>query len=111
MKYIIPERIVFKYLDLEYGDLEEHKPENYEGVVFKKLNDDSEYGIMGFKKNDKTLYIYYKLIEEISSMFSLEYDDSKDLIGKWVEDRYKLKVVRTSTNERTEYRTLKIGIN
>jgi len=44
-------------------------------------------------------------------MFSLEYDDSKDLIGKWVEDRYKLKVVRTSTNERTEYRTLKIGIN
>jgi len=98
MKYIIPqdklEKLVFRYLDIQYGNLEQHKPKNYGGIVFKKPNDDSQFGIMGWDKNNETLYIYYKLVKEISSMFSLEYDDSKDIIVRWVEDRYKLKVVR-----------------
>ena len=114
MKYIIPqeklEKIVFRYLDLQYGDLEEFKPEHYEGIVFKKPNDDSEFGIMGWEKSD-TLYIYYKLIEEISSIFSIEESDSKEIIGKWIEDRYKLKVVYTYTDNRSQFSVLKIDIN
>lgn len=98
MKYIIPqdkiENLVFKYLDKMYGDLEKFKPKYYEGIIFKKPNVDSEYGIMGWDKNDEILCIHYKITQEISSMFSLKYIDSEEIIGKWVEDRHKLKVVR-----------------
>ena len=33
-----------------------------------------------------------ELIKEISSMFSIKESDSMEIIGKWVEDRYKLKI-------------------
>ena len=114
MKYIIPqdkiEKIVSKYLDLQYGDLEKYGPIYYEGIVFKRPNDDSEYGVMGWEKPG-ALYIHYKLIEEISSMFSMEDIDSKELIGKWVEDRYKLKVVYTIATVRVSVGQLKIDTN
>ena len=114
MKYIIPqdkiEKIVSKYLDLQYGDLETYKPYEYDGFIFKKPNDDSRYGVMGWEKPD-TLYIYYKLIEEISSIFSIEESDSKEIIGKWIEDRYKLKVVYTYALVLLQSIWLKIDIN
>ena len=109
MKYIIPkekiEKIVFRYLDMHYGDLEKYKPIYYEGIVFKRPNDDSEYGVMGWEKLG-TLYIHYKLIEEISSMFSMEYVDSKELIGKWVENTLQMKVSNTDTIYNNFYRHL-----
>ena len=115
MKYTIPqeklEKLVFRYLDMMYGDLEQHEAKTYKGTVLKKPSDKTEYGIMGFRKNDGTLYIYYKLINEISSIFSLEYDDSKGLIGMWVEDRYKLKVGYTFRKPNPYSSTLKIDIN
>ena len=114
MKYIIPqdkiEKIVSKYLDLQYGDLETYKPYEYDGFIFKKPNDDSGYGVMGWEKPD-TLYISHKLIEEISSIFSIEESDSKEIIGKWIEDRYKLKVVYTYTDNRSQFSVLKIDTN
>ena len=37
MKYIIPqekiEKLVFRYLDTMYGDLEKYKPKYYEGII------------------------------------------------------------------------------
>ena len=114
MKYIIPqdkiEKIVFKYLDLQYGDLEKFKPYHYTGIVFKKPNDDSKYGIMGWENPD-LLYIYHKLIEEISSMVSIEKSDSEEIIGKWVEDRYKLMVVYTFVDVFAGCTQLRIDIN
>ena len=96
MKYIIPqdkiEKIVFKYLDLQYGDLKKIKAPYYKGFIFKKPNDDSGYGVMGWEKPNN-LYVHYKLIKDISSMFSIEESDSKKIVGKWVKYRYKLKVV------------------
>jgi len=89
MKYIIPERIVFKYLDLYYGDLEQHMPETYKGTVLKKPSDDSKYGVIGFQKG--LLFIHYKLIDEISSMFSLKEFDSENIIRKWISDKYNSK--------------------
>ena len=91
MKYIIPQnkvdKVVFKYLDLKH--FEKRKPEYYEGVIFAYPNND--YGILGWE-NDGILYIYLGLIVEISSTFGLDESDSESIIGRWVSDRYKLKV-------------------
>jgi len=99
MKYKIPEdrldKIVFRYLDIHYGDLEKIKGKHFE-FIFKKPNSDSDYGIMGWTKSG-ILYIYYKLIDEISGVFSIEKIDSEKVIGRWVEDRYQIEV--NSTNE------------
>ena len=96
MKYIIPQdkvdKIVFKYLDLKR--LEKRKPKFYEGIVF--AHPDEKYGILGWK-NDGTLYVYYKIVGEISSVFKLEVSDIESLIGRWVSDRYQLEVKNTQS--------------
>ena len=88
MKYIIPEnkldKIVFKYLDLNLKGLEKRKPKSYKGIVF--AYPDEKYGILGYENNG-TLRIYYKLINEISSVFGLDESDSELIISRWVSDR------------------------
>ena len=95
MKYIITEsklnNIIFKYLDMKYGALEQKKG-NYTDIVFYFPGE--EYGVLGWSKSEG-LRVYYKLRNEISDYFGLESDDSLRVIGKWVEDRYNLKVINT----------------
>jgi len=99
MKYAIPQdrldKIVFRYLDMEYGNLEKVEGKNVD-IVFKKLNLDSKYGVMGWKKSG-ILFIFYKLIKEISNAFSIEKIDSEKVIGRWVEDRYQIEVKYATT--------------
>ena len=94
MKYIIPQdkvdKIVFKYLDLKR--LEKRKPKHYKGIVFAHPNE--KYGVLGWEDNG-TLYIYPKLINEISSTFGLDKSESQSIIGRWVIDRFQLKVIIT----------------
>jgi hypothetical protein len=95
MKYIITEsqidRAVFRYLD------------NQDFIKFEK--DDFIY----FVNSENDLYsliIYYKdngwcdiepnLIEEISSFFSLDDSDSKEVIGRWVENTLQMIVTNTT---------------
>ena len=96
MKYIIPQdkldNIVFKYLDLNLKRLEKRKPKYFKGYVF--VYHDKEYGILGYE-NNCTLYIYYRLIDDISSYFGLDKSDSESIIGRWASDRYQLEVNNT----------------
>jgi hypothetical protein len=96
MKYIIPQdkldKIVFKYLDLNLKGLEKRKAKFYDGIVF--IHPHEEYGVLGYR-NGGTLYIYYELIEEISSTFGLDESESELLIGRWVSDRLQLEVKNT----------------
>lgn len=96
MKYIIPEnklnKVVFKYLDLNLKGLEKRKPKYYKGIIF--VYPDEPYGFLGYENNG-TLYIYYKLIDEISNGFGLEKSDSQSVIGRWVSDRFQLEVKNT----------------
>ena len=78
---------IYNYLDNK--GLEKRKPMHYEGIIFAYPNE--EYGILGWE-NDGTLNIYFDLINEISSKFNMNKSDSKSIIGKWVSDRYQLKV-------------------
>ena len=97
MKYIITENrlnnIIFKYLDIKYGALEQ-KRGRYVDIVFHFPG--VEYGKLGWEKPE-TLYVYDVLMNEISNYFGLESVDSLRVIGKWVEDRYNLKVINTFT--------------
>ena len=96
MKYIIPQdkldKIVFRYLDTTLKNLEKRNAKSYEGIVYGFP--DEEDGILGYKY-DGTLHIYYKLIDEISNGFGLDYYDSESIIGRWVIDRYQLEVKNT----------------
>ena len=112
MKYIIPEnkldKIVFKYLDLNLKGLEKRNPWIYKGIVFAYPN--QEFGILGYENNG-TLYIYYKLIYEISSTFGLNESDSKSIISRWVSDRFQLEVKNTKLRIRHQRAWLAIGSN
>ena len=110
MKYIIPQdkidKVVFKYLDNTLKGLEKRKAKYFEGIVF--AYPDEEYGILGLTKNG-TLYIYYKLINEISYTFGVDKSDSKSIVGRWVSDRYNLEV--RNTNSQVELSNLMLAID
>jgi hypothetical protein len=55
-----------------------------------------EYGLMGWEKPD-TLYVYREIVDEIKLMFSMRESESLDVIGRYVESRYNLKVNHTSS--------------
>ena len=96
MKYIIPQdkvdKVVFKYLDNTLKSLEKKKPKYYEGIIF--AYPDEKHGILGYENNG-SLYIYHELIDEISSSFGMDRNDSKSIIGRWASDRYQLEVINT----------------
>ena len=95
MKFIITEsrmeRILSKYLDLQ----DFVKVEKDEYIYFVNSTDDG-YGQIRYDKNDGWCFIYIDLVDEISSFFSLEYDNSKEIIGKWVENTLQMKVSNTT---------------
>jgi len=94
MKYLITEsqisKIVFKYLDNQ--DFIQIKIED--SIYFVNSEGD-RYTQIKYDKDDGWCYIYYKLIEEISSFFSLIEIDSKEVIGRWVENTIQMRVTHT----------------
>jgi hypothetical protein len=91
MKYLITEsqldRVIFKYLDnQDFIQIEKN-----DKIYFVNSEDD-EYGQIRYDKDDGWCYIYYELIHEISSFFSLDETDSKEVIGRWFEDTHQMKV-------------------
>ena len=96
MKYKITdsqlESVIFLYLDnqdfipIEKGD----------NIYFVNSEGD-EYAQIRYNKDDGWYYIHYKLVDEISSFFSLGESDSEQVIGRWVENVLQMKVTDTST--------------
>jgi len=94
MKYKITdsqlEIVIFLYLDnqdfipIEKGD----------NIYFNSEGD--EYSQIRYDKSDGWCYIYWKLIGEISSFFSLDESDSEQVIGRWVENTLQMRVTDTS---------------
>ena len=85
------EQLIFKYLDKRFEKLEKVKGESF-NIVFKYPGE--EYGILGWDKSG-SLWIYYKLIDNISSFIPIEKSEIQKIIGRYVEDRYNLKVTNT----------------
>ena len=85
------EQLIFKYLDKKFVNLEKVKGKYYD-IVFKYPGE--EYGILGWEKSGM-LWIYYKLIDNISSIIPIEKSEIQKIIGRYVEDRFNLEVRNT----------------
>jgi hypothetical protein len=94
MKYIITEsqldRAIFIYLNNQ--DFIQIKGGNR---IYFVNSEGDEYAQIKYDKDNSWCYIYHKLIYEISSFFSLELTDSKEVIGRWVEDTLQMRVTYT----------------
>jgi hypothetical protein len=94
MKYKITDSkldsVIFLYLDnqdfiqIEIGD----------SIYFVNSEGD-KYAQIRYDKNDGWCGIYDRLINEISSFFSLEESESEKVIGRWVENTLNMSVTGT----------------
>jgi len=92
MKYKITDKqlesIIFLYLDNQ--DFIQIKIGG-DSIYFINSEGD-KYAQIRYTKSDGWCYTYWKLVEEISSFFSLEQTDSEQVIGRWVEDTLQMRV-------------------
>ena len=94
MKYLITEsqfdKVIFRYLDnQDFIQIEKGNKiyfVNSEGDVYAQIR---------YDKNNGWCYVYWKLIGEISSFFSLEESESEKVIGRWVENTLQMRVTGT----------------
>ena len=95
MKYLITEsqidRVIFRYLDnqdfipIEKGD-----------KIYFANSEGDKYAQIRYDKKNGWCYLYWKLVDEISSFFSLEESYSEQVIGMWIENTLQMRVTRTS---------------
>jgi hypothetical protein len=94
MKFLITEsqfdKVVFKYLDNQ--DFIRIDKGN---KIFFVNSEGDEYAQIRYDKKDGWCMIYYELVSEISRFFSMEESDSKEVIGRWVENTLQMKVTNT----------------
>jgi hypothetical protein len=97
MKYIITEsrleNLIFKYLDekLKGTDIKKGKFSDFVFAVPGK-----DVGLLAInkyhKKGDNYLHIYLPFFDEVQTMFSMKEGDVLEVIGKYLESRYNMKV-------------------
>ena len=95
MKYLITEslfdKVIFRYLD------NQDFIQIVKGNRIYFVNSESDaFAQIRYNKNDGACFISYKLVNEISSFFSLRTSDSEEIIVKWVENTLQMKVKYTS---------------
>ena len=110
MKYLITEsqreKLIFKYLDnqdfipIEKGD-----------KIYFVNSEGDEYAQIRYQKDDGYCFIYYNLVDEISSFFSLEESYSEQVIGRWVENTLQMRVTHTLALLYFDSMTLRIPSN
>ena len=84
---------IIKYLNSEYGDLEQFETEEYPDYIF--FIKDGKV-IFDYNKNDGYVHISYtKIWLLLKSFFGLKYEEIQNLIKEWVEEHYILRVTTT----------------
>ena len=94
MKYLITEsqldRAVFIYINnQDFIQIDK------DGSIYFINSEGDEYAQIRYDKKYGWCYIYYELIDEISSFFSLDESDSEQVIGRWVENTLQMRVTNT----------------
>ena len=82
---------MFWYLDNQ--DFIQFNRGNY---IYFVNSDVDEYAQIRYNKSDGWCNIDIDLIEEISSFFSLQISDSREVIGRWVENTLQMRVKYTN---------------
>ena len=96
MKYIITEnqneKLIIKYLNNEYGDLEEYTREKNPNSVYL-VKDKKVYMEYELKSGD--LWVDYRTIWiDLKNIFGLKDSEIEHIIKKWLKETYKLWVGR-----------------
>ena len=110
MKYLITEsqldKVIFKYLN------------NQDFIQIVKGNriyfvnsENDQYAQIRYDKVNGWCYIKESLIKEISSFFSLQESNSKQVISRWVEDTLQMKVTYTPIKKYVSGGALRIPLN
>ena len=94
MKYIITEskldKVVIKYLNNEYGDLEKYITNKYPDNIFF-IKDEKVY----MEREKNVLWVdYYTIWTDLQNIFSLKDSEIEHIITHWVKETYKLRGVR-----------------
>lgn len=84
---------IIKYLNSEYGDLEQFETEEYPGDIF--FMKDGKVIFYYGKKNGFLDVSYDKIWSLLNSFFGLEYKEIQGLTKEWVKENYKLRVTTT----------------
>ena len=94
MKYLITEsqfdKLIFKYLNNQ-----DFIVTGNDTSLFFVNSDDDKYAQIRYDEDDGWCYIDYDLIGEISTFFSLQRSDSKEVISRWVENTLQMKATNT----------------
>ena len=94
MKFLITEsqfdNIVFKYLDNQ-----DFIVTGNETSLFFINSESDVYAQIRYDEDSEVCFINIDLVKEISSFFSLEHSDSKEVVGMWVENKLQMKVTNT----------------
>ena len=83
-------KIIFKYLDNQNFVVTEST-----NKIYFVNSEEDKYAQIKFDKTDGWCYIHYGLINEISTFFSTQKSDSKEIIGRWVEGALQIRVTNT----------------
>ena len=95
MKYLITEsqaKIAATFLKLDMKNFIQIKKNN---KIYFVNSEGDEYAQIRYDENSEVCFINLDLIKEISSWFSLQRSDSKEVIGRWVENTLQMKVTDT----------------
>ena len=110
MKYLITEsqidKVIFKYLN--HQDFIQIEKNN--NIYFVNSEGD-KYAQIRYDKSDGWCGVNYELVNEISSFFSLQHSDSKEVIGRWVENTLQMKVTDTGAEAHGFHWGLRIPSN
>ena len=86
------EQLIFKYLDKRFENLEQSEG-FHSDIIFNFPGE--EFGILGWRKINRILYINNHLIDDIFSFIPIEKSEIQNIIGRYVQDRYGLKGLST----------------
>ena len=95
MKYLITEsqaKIAATFLKL---DMKNFIQINKGNNIYFVNSEGDEYAQIRYNEDSEVCFINIDLVKEISSFFSLERSDSKEVIGMWVENTLQMKVTNT----------------
>ena len=82
------ERVIFSYLDSQ--DFVVIKMKNR---LYYVNSEDDEYAQVRYHPKDRWCTIHYDLVDEVSKFFSLDYEDSINVINKWIENKLGIKSI------------------
>ena len=108
MKYLITEsqaKIAATFLKLDMKNFIQIKKNN---KIYFVNSEGDEYAQIRYDENSEVCFINLDLIKEISSWFSLQRSDSKEVIGRWVENTLQMRVTETFAPTDSPYSLLRI---